>query len=113
MYILPILLLCTAAGARELLQRLGWRGGAAAAGRAWLRAGPGGPGGLPRRRPGVNQHELASNEGCTQTCCGRACWNGPGTASNPASWNGYSRNINKYAKNMQLYVKICFKYANI
>ena len=67
------------------------------------------------RQTRANPHELASNEECTRTCCGRACWNGTGTvtASNPASWNGSGRNIQKYAKNMQLYVKICLKYANI
>ena len=42
-----------------------------------------------------------------------ACWNGTGTDRNPASWNRSGRNIHKYAKNMQSYVKTCNKYANI
>ena len=91
----------------------GLEGAAAAAGRAGLLAGPGwGPArAAPRgRQTRTNPHELASNEESTRTCCGRACWNGTGTASNQASWNGSGRNItiHKYAKNMQLYVKICF-----
>ena len=79
--------------------------------------------GRPRRGPAraaplgrqtrANPHELASNEECTRTCCGRACLNGTRTARNPASWNGPGRNIHKYTKNMQLYVKLCLKYANI
>ena len=65
----------------------------------------------PRGRQTLaNPHELASNEECTRTCCGRACWNGTGTARNPASGNGSGRYIHKYAKNMQLYVKICLRY---
>ena len=53
----------------------------------------------------VNQHELASNKECIQTCCCRACWNGAGMASNQASWNGSGKNMHKYGKNMQVYVK--------
>ena len=67
------------------------------------------------RHTRANPHDPASNEECTQTCCCRACWNGTGTASNPASWNGSVRNMHKYAKNMQLYEqnmhKIC-KYID-
>ena len=65
----------------------------------------------PRGRQTLaNPHELASNEECTRTCCGRACWNGTGTASNSASWNSPGRNIHKYAKKYK-YAIICFKYA--
>ena len=95
----------------------GLEGAVAAAGRARLRAGPGGD--RPRRgqawaaprgrQTRANQHEFASNEEYTRTCCGRACWNGTGTASNQASWNGPGRNIHKYAKNMLLYEKIMLK----
>ena len=93
----------------------GLEGAAAAAGRAGLRVGPGGtgPSGAPGSPNPENPHELASNEDCTRIGSGRACWNGTGTAFNPASWNGSGRNIHKYARNMQLYVKICLKYANI
>ena len=86
----------------------------------WVCRAAGLPGGGPARaaphghQTRVNQHELASNEECTRTCCGRACWNGTGTASNPASWNESGRNVHKYVKNMQLYVKyaIICKYID-
>ena len=119
MYIVPILLLCpqAAAGAKEMLQKGvggGWgccwacrAAGLAGRGQAWAA--------LLGRQTRANQHELASNhEECTQTCCGRACWNGTGTASNPASWNESGRNVHKYVKNMQLYVKyaIICKYID-
>ena len=57
---------------------------------------------LRGRQTRANPHELVSNEECTRTCCGRACCNGTGTASNTASRNESGRNIYKYAKNMQL-----------
>ena len=38
-------------------------------------------------RQGGDQHEFASNEECTQTCCCMACWNG----------------ATKYAAYMQIY----------
>ena len=52
MYIVPILVLCPAAAAREMLQRRGMEGAAAAAGRAgcgpaWAGAGLGGTLGSP------------------------------------------------------------------
>ena len=79
-------------------------GACRAAGRPGQRQASAAPQGSQTR---ANPHELASNEECTRTCCGRACWNGTGTARNPASWNGSVRNMHKYAKNTQLYVKIC------
>ena len=108
MYILPILLLCPATGAREMLPQRRRRG------RRLLRGVPGG--GLPRaagsaraaplgRHTRANQHELASNEECTRTCWCRACWKGTGTACNPARWNRSVKNMHKYAKNIQIYVK--------
>ena len=63
-YILPILLLCPAAGAREMLL---WR-------RDVQGGGPvGQAGGLARKAPLgrhtlENKQELASNEECTRTC---------------------------------------------
>ena len=88
----------------------GGGGACRAAGRPGRRPAQAAP--LPRgRQTRANPHELASNEESTRICCGRACWNGTGTASNPASWNGSGRNIHKYAKNMQLCVKLCLKYA--
>ena len=93
---------------------VGGGGGGCGACRAAGRAGRGPALASPQgRKTLANQHELASNEESTQTYCGRACWNGTRTASNPASWNGSCTNIHKYARNMQLYVKLCLKYANI
>ena len=103
---------------RNAAAAAGLEGAATAAGRAGLRAGLGWgqARAAPRgRQTRANPHELASNQESTRTCCARACWNGTGTARNQASWNGSGRNIiiHEYAKNMQLYVKICFKYAYI
>ena len=60
---------------------------------------------LQGRHIRANPHGLASNKECSWSCCCRACWNGTGTASNRASWNVSGRNMRKYAKNLQLYVK--------
>ena len=95
----------------------GGGGACRAAGRPGRRPAQAAP--LPRgRQTRANPHELASNEESTRICCGRACWNGTGTASNPASWNGSGRNIHKYAKKhavmcktMLKICKICRKYA--
>ena len=114
MFLLQILLLCPAAGAREM-QRL-W--GRRRRGLLLLRGMPGGgPVGrasgparaAPRgRHTRANPHELAINEECTRTCSCGACWNGTGTARDPASWNGSGRNMQKMCKE---YAVICKKYA--
>ena len=110
----PILLLCSAVGAWEMRRRCKrrWRGPLR---RRWLWGVPGdspvGLGGGPVRAETLGHHIRATQnqqeQECTQTCFCRACWNGTGTASSLASWNGSCRNMCKYAKNMQL----CQKYA--
>ena len=75
-------------------------------------------GGLARKAPLgrdtlENKQELASNEECTLTCYCRACCNGTGTDHNRASWNGFGRDVHRYAKDhVKLSVQICTKYAN-
>ena len=66
-------------------------------------------GGLARKAPLgrdtlENKQELASNEECTLTRYCRACCNGTGTDHNRASWNGFGRDVHRYAKDhVQLY----------
>ena len=71
MYIVAILLLRPAAGAREMRRRR--VGGGCGACRAAGRPGRGPARAAPRgRQTPANPHELASNEESTRTCCGRA-----------------------------------------
>ena len=68
--------------------------------------------GLPGRGPArvaprgrqtrANPHELASNEECTRTCCGRACWN---VAQTSRGARGASRQI--YCQSLNILKNLC------
>ena len=99
MYILPILLLCPTAGAREMQQQQRRRGllllwGLPCCWPAWVAP----LGRHTRRICCMSLQAMKSvNKPVVVGLAGMAC--------NPASWNGSGRNMHKYAKNVQLYVK--------
>ena len=116
-FILQILLLCPAAGAREMQRRRRRRE------RLWLRlrgvlgGGPVGRAGgqswaAPRGRHTLaNQHELASNEECTRTYCCRACCNDTGTAATRLAGMDPAEICTNMQEICKEYAVICEKYA--